>query len=391
MLNIGTSCPREIFRALNWLVPKRANQICIHSFPDYEDMTRGLLDGLSKSAIEFQIVILTDKRGQKPKWIKKNHTHLRQYKKRSVCGIWAYWRSKYVFFTHVCFSSIRPVQTQITVNVWHGMPIKTLGRYLERNKAVPFSTYIISTAPFFSKILSTAFAMPIERVLEVGLPRNDLLLKAQNRALKKQLCGDQKLIVWLPTWRHTILGEGRLDGRQAENIFNLADLDIGALDGAFKKLGLSVLIKPHPMATRLEADFDPESLSNIRLIDEEWLKQSGTTLYELLSISDMLITDISSVLVDYLLLDRPILCHFPDMEAYKKNRGLIWDFNPTEYGIPLVAHQKELIEAVKTSMERAGENNLYPALRKLMHADHKNSSRKLMDALGVENQTAPTP
>ncbi|PCJ61026.1 MAG: hypothetical protein COA65_02040 [Rhodospirillaceae bacterium] len=385
MLRIGPSCLKGIFQALNFIVPKRANQVCIHSFPDYDDMTRGLLDGLSKSAVAFQIVILTHTLVKTPKWIKENRAHVRQYRKLSARGIWAYLRSKYVFFTHGCFASIRPVQKQITVNVWHGMPIKKIGCYLEKNQRMPFSTYTISTSPFFSKVLSTAFATPEERILEVGLPRNDILLKAQNRDLKKKICGDQKLAIWLPTYRKVALGEKRLDGRQAENIFNLPDLDIDALDGAFKDLGLIVLVKPHPMAARLEADFNPESLSNIRMIDEEWLGQSETTLYELLSMSDMLITDISSVLVDYLLLDRPILCHFPDMAAYKKSRGLIWDFDPTEHGIPLVVRQKELVEAVKKYLDRIGEKNLYPSLLKLLHADHKNSCCELIRALDMEN------
>ena len=389
MIDIFGACLAKISRSINYIVPKAGDRICIHSLPDRDDMTRALLDEITRSGVPFEVVILTHGVPKLPGWL-KGGGNLRQYRKSSVPGLWAYFRSKYIFFTHSCFSRVRPVPIQVTVNLWHGMPIKNIGRYSGPDETLPFSTYVISTSPFFSKIMAHALSIPTERVLEVGLPRNDILLKEQNTSLKFQICGDQKLIIWLPTYRQSVLediglrGKIRSDGEQGTNVFNLPDLELDALNDDFKQMKFTVLVKPHPYATRQGVEPMQEGLSNIMSIDERWLEDNETTLYELLSLSDMLITDISSVLVDYLILDKPIVCHFPDRDAYKNSRGMIWEFDPTDHGIPLVSRQNELVDAVRTSASDAGAVNLYLPLRDLMHSVQCNSSQKLLEELGIE-------
>ena len=56
--------------------------------------------------------------------------------------------------------------------------------------------------------------------------------------------------------------------------------------------------------------------------------ERGFTLHELLGESCALVTDVSSAYVDYLLLDRPIVHHFPDIEAYGHSRG--YSFEPIQ-------------------------------------------------------------
>jgi CDP-glycerol glycerophosphotransferase (TagB/SpsB family) len=78
-----------------------------------------------------------------------------------------------------------------------------------------------------------------------------------------------------------------------------------------------MVVKPHPWA----AAEDMPDLSHIRVVTDEWLGQEGLTLHGLLGESCALVTDISSVYVDYLLLDRPIVHHFPNIRAYGSDRG----------------------------------------------------------------------
>ena len=47
--------------------------------------------------------------------------------------------------------------------------------------------------------------------------------------------------------------------------------------------------------------------------------------YDFLNVVDVLITDYSSIYFDYLLLNRPIIFHMPDLEEYQKKRGFILD------------------------------------------------------------------
>lgn len=369
-----------MFRFVNSIVPKRKGKICIHSFPDYDDMTRALLEGLAELPGQFQITILTHGKNKPPQWAcYSNVVHLKKF---TAKGIWTYLRSKYVFFTVGCFSSKRPVKSQVSVNVWHGMPIKKIAKYLGENSITPYSTYGVSTSPFFTDIISHAFALPKERVLEVGLPRNDILINKQNKSLKEKLCGTEKMAIWLPTYRKSVKGEIRMDGVIEENAFNLPDIDLPKLNAALKNLGIVAILKQHPLAFKNIAPIS-SGLSNIRVVDNEYIAEQGASLYELINSSDFLITDVSSVLVDYLLLDRPIICHFPDEKEYRNSRGLVWDFKPADYGIPVVITQDELIRELKNAEENGAGKQGYPELKKMMHSQTTGFSKSLFKKLGL--------
>jgi CDP-glycerol glycerophosphotransferase (TagB/SpsB family) len=59
------------------------------------------------------------------------------------------------------------------------------------------------------------------------------------------------------------------------------------------------------------------------MIDEPSLFKYGLGLYELLAQADMLVTDVSSVYVDFLVTQRPQILYFPDMQRYEETRGLL--------------------------------------------------------------------
>ncbi len=370
-----------MFRILNTIIPKHTKQICIHSWPDYDDMTRGLLNELEIKNNSYQVSILTHQNRKPPTWACKPYvTHV---KKTSIRGLWTYLRSKYVFFTHGCFSSFKPVKTQISVNIWHGMPIKNIGRYLGPNHPTKHSTYAVSTSPFFTEIISHAFEIPRERILEVGLPRNDLLSNEKNISLRQQICHTQKMVIWLPTYRQAITGDIRIDGQIEKNVFNLPDLNIRELNNSLKEIGAVAVLKPHPMAPRAEKDLIRRNLSHIKLIDEEWLLRQQTTLYEILSLSDLLITDISSVLIDYLILNKPMVCHFPDVDVYKNSRGMIWDFDPIKYGIPVAYNQSDIVMTLAKALRSEGREHRYSTLKDMMHSSYSGFSASLFDSLGL--------
>jgi len=84
-----------------------------------------------------------------------------------------------------------------------------------------------------------------------------------------------------------------------------------------------------------------KKISNIKSVKKD------TDIQELLFISDILITDYSSVYCDYLLLDRPILFFTYDYEKFmKRGRGFYYDFKNIAPG-PLIFTGKELIKAIK--------------------------------------------
>lgn len=75
-----------------------------------------------------------------------------------------------------------------------------------------------------------------------------------------------------------------------------------------------------------------EGFSNIKLCTSEFLAKYNLDIYQILSETDLLITDYSSVYFDYLLLDKPILFLNTDLDQYRNNRGFL--LNPFEFWTP---------------------------------------------------------
>ena len=60
-------------------------------------------------------------------------------------------------------------------------------------------------------------------------------------------------------------------------------------------------------------------------MDTEALNYHMLTIYHIMDAFDVLVTDYSSVYVDFLLLNKPIIFSCPDIEVYKRDRGFIVD------------------------------------------------------------------
>ena len=97
-------------------------------------------------------------------------------------------------------------------------------------------------------------------------------------------------------------------------------------------------MKPHPLDEELyleNQDTLPIS-SHFKVVYEENLKNNGFNLYELLKYTDLMISDFSSVTLDYLIANKPIIYLDNLTNEYSKNRGLIL---PDNYRIFMPGHK----------------------------------------------------
>jgi CDP-glycerol glycerophosphotransferase (TagB/SpsB family) len=101
----------------------------------------------------------------------------------------------------------------------------------------------------------------------------------------------------------------------------LSEADAQQLHSWLKKNHCKLLVKPHPMSINVGKPFEDDA--QWAMIDDQVLFKNGLGLYELLAQVDLLVTDVSSVYVDFLITDRPQILYFPDMERYKETRGLL--------------------------------------------------------------------
>ena len=115
-------------RALYWfyrLLPKR-NWACVFGLPDFEDSALELERALAKTSVE-KIILLVGKRDSVPPCTLSSKTKVAV--KFSLSGFLYFTFSRMFFFTHRCYMREFPPNV-LSVNVWHGMPIKRIGKTL---------------------------------------------------------------------------------------------------------------------------------------------------------------------------------------------------------------------------------------------------------------------
>ncbi|MFZ2947501.1 MAG: CDP-glycerol glycerophosphotransferase family protein, partial [Blautia wexlerae] len=168
-----------------------------------------------------------------------------------------------------------------------------------------------------------------------GYPRYDMMLKGSERAdeYKKKLLKEtdsEKLILWMPTYRHA--SSERLNEETLNNEFNIPIIDdadkLLELNKFCKENHILIVIKKHYL--QVPYDFGENVLTNIVYLENGDLADNGLQLYEFINCSDALVSDYSSVAIDYLLLDRPLGFTLDDYEAYTESRGWVFD-DPLEY------------------------------------------------------------
>lgn len=222
--------------------------------------------------------------------------------------------------------SFKPKKT-VLLNTWHGVPLKVIGNgYKNRNdydySDVDFMCY---SGDYEEKIYTKGFNVKPENLVMCGLPRNDILYRVDEsirEEFKKKynIPEGKTVILYVPTFRD--VGTNSVDAALK------IPLDFKKWE---KRLGDNyiVLCRMHYHTTELLGveynDFviDCTSVENIS---------------DLYIISDILISDYSSSMIDYSILERPILSYAYDKDEYAKKEGF---FVPLDEAIPGMVYEDE--------------------------------------------------
>ena len=161
----------------------------------------------------------------------------------------------------------------------------------------------------------------------------------------------------------------------------MPDLDPEEFNSFLAARNTIAVVKPHPMA----ANGKPGTFSNLLIVDDAWLRERRVSLYEFLGATDLLISDISSVVIDYLLLDRPIIHAFADLQEYESSRGFTVEPIADYFAGPVARNARELQQALDSAL--AGADDSADQRRKLLELSHTDrngqAAERLMDALGM--------
>ncbi len=268
---------------------------------------------------------------------------------KGICIKRYYWNSvaKWIFYddTHV----LKWKNEQKTIYLGHA----TRAMKNCRGKVpLPQSIdYVCSSSEDNDKLMSDVYVCEKSKMIHTGFPVTDLLYKQWNEIEKLQVGAQyKKIIIWMPTFRKSSYNILRNDSEtDTETGLALADTFsiYDELDSYLRMSQVLLLIKFHPAQDMSEIRIS--ETHNIILLSPEKLKNIDIDTYKLLTQTDALISDYSSISFDYLLLDKPIAYVLSDYETYKLGFAVDnpKDFMPGNY-IYSMEDMKQFITDVVT-------------------------------------------
>ncbi len=316
---------------------------------NYSDSPKYIYEYISKNEPnKYKCIWVIDKKGTK---IPFKHKKIKRY---SLLYYYYLARSKYFVFNGRQPEWAVKRKGSIFLQTWHGTPLKKLvfdmdditsasPKYKQQvYKQSRAWDYLIAPNAFCSEIFPRCF-MYENKLLETGYPRNDIM-HAKDRdeiaaGIRKQLGIplNKKTILYAPTWRDDeFYGKGRYK-------FEL-QLDLKRMQEGLGDQYVVLLRTHYFIADSLDVGLYGGFAYNVSKYDD---------ISELYLISDILITDYSSVFFDYANLKRPMLFYTYDLEKYRDIlRGFYLDIEKEVPG-PLLYTTDEVIDAVQNIDEVA--------------------------------------
>ena len=239
----------------------------------------------------------------------------------NIVADYYYAKAGYSFYTHTTSATKykRPGQKKIFFG--HGYAIKAR----KGNGRDAYNNFDFGLATGDGAINTQALFVGCEphELLPLGLPRNDLLVRNNGAGKDNPLVKDlsfRKLILWMPTFRDSRINHLSESSCSTDTGLPLLDSEekVVRLNSMLSQCGCVILLKIHRLQMK-KAIFN-NKFSNIIIITDKDIDAIQRQLYEIIGYSDALLTDYSSVSVDYLLLDKPIGYVLNDMDYYKKDR-----------------------------------------------------------------------
>lgn len=303
----------------------------------------------------------------------------------------AYSKAKYFISNSRIPEAIKPRDGQEYIQTWHGTPLKRLGYDLQNEGGNALNSlkdmrkkykddaerykYMLSPSKFCTEKFKSCFNLkennPECEIIEEGYPRNDFLSNYTKEDINriKKILGinniNKKIILYAPTWR---------DNQHTAGVGYTykADVDFDLLQKELQD-DYIILFRAHYFVAN---SFDFEKYKGF--IYDVSKYESINDLYV---VSDMLITDYSSVFFDYAILKRPMLFYMYDLEAYRDDiRGFYIDLN--ELPGEIVGTEKELINSIKNINLSTFYNEKYKAFNdKFNYLDDGKVSHRVIEKI----------
>lgn len=259
--------------------------------------------------------------------------------------------AKYLFTDVAFYSLFRKKTGQICITTWHGTPLKTLGfdfiedSYVVANQKRGFllSDYFICPNQYTWEAICKSYQLDglfNGKVVYEGYPRNSVFFDSERREIiKKELSvGEKKIIVYMPTWR------GRVVEVNGEEQSAILQKFLEKIDEVLPE-GYEFLAKLHRL-NQNALDFN--GFEKVRIFPE------GYETYDVLNVADILITDYSSVMFDFLSTKKKTILYCYDKEDYIENRTCYFDIDKLPF--PIVTDIDALMKEILSPKQYDDKN-----------------------------------
>lgn len=282
--------------------------------------------------------------------------------------------SKYIFlndnFFPLAFMNIRS-ETKV-IQLWHAPgAFKKFGAssLLNKNqvkllgKISKNTDFLFVSSDNVKTFYEDAFQIDKKKIMSFGIPRMDYYFKNHDLNLLRKkfddrypLAKNKKIILYTPTFR---------DNEKDNNVFNFLNL---------KKFN-NLLSNEYVLVLRLHPKIN--KFFNEEIKDDEFIDCTNfKNEQELLLLADILITDYSSIMIEFAMLNKPIIFFAYDLDNYIKNdRGFYFDYS----NVPgtIVKNSDDLINIIKENNFNNKDNSKF--LKMQFNLLDGNSSARIVD------------
>lgn len=269
---------------------------------------------------------------------------------------------------------------RLIINLWHGVPLKKIALLdpnLKKAARIYFKkifsenyTCILTTSHELIPLMARSFAVSEDKIKVWGQPRNDgLFQKNDCREILGQLFPD------LPEYTKTVLYAPTFRDYGQVQLFPFKDFDQEQLETFLEEKNMLLFIRTHVAEQGSAA---PYLGKRIRFLGNE----QAEDVTGILNIFDCLITDYSSIYIDYLLTDKPMIFLPYDRQQYLDGRGMNFDYDDVTPG-PKPETFNDFLDALSPKedfwkSERTRVNRLFNEIQHPCAADICNKVLKMI-------------
>ena len=269
---------------------------------------------------------------------------------------------------------------RLIINLWHGVPLKKIALLdpnLKKAARIYFKkifsenyTCILTTSHELIPLMAKSFAVSEDKIKVWGQPRNDgLFQKNDCREILGQLFPD------LPEYTKTVLYAPTFRDYGQVQLFPFKDFDQKQLEAFLEEKNMLLFIRTHVAEQGSAA---PYLGKRIRFLGNE----QAEDVTGILNIFDCLITDYSSIYIDYLLTDKPMVFLPYDRQQYLDGRGMNFDYDDVTPG-PKPETFNDFLDALSPKedfwkSERTRVNRLFNEIQHPCAADICNKVLKMI-------------